>query len=398
MSRDNKIKIGYLTVSEWWGGGLMSLISLLEGLDYEKYQPIVISVISKKTKGFENFAKEINRLKVEHIVLKKFIFINEGSPRILRGLFRPLSLIFNIVGTYNVIKKNKLDIVHSYDGYSNIYGSIATKLANLPYVYTVHLEADLDFTGIPWRFKSLVDLADKIIPTCFDFLKVANNKSYDLTKFVPIHTGVRDYSTYVVEDSELKFSSGYKIPENDCLLIALIGRVTEQKGHRYLIEATKNLIKINSSIQILLVGSLEDDRNYVLELRELIDINKLHKNVYLTGYCSHMELLMKRIDILALPSLYESVPMVVLEAMQASKAVVASNVGGISEAVVDFETGFLFPVGNSEMLGSCLARLVCNKELRVEMGKKGYEKTLSKFSLKKMAAAHEDVYLKICKK
>jgi glycosyltransferase involved in cell wall biosynthesis len=387
-----KKKIAFLTISEWWGGGQMSLLSLLRGLNRDKYDLVVISVISKHTHGYSIFIKELAQLKLDHICLKKFILFNEDAPRILRGIIRIPSLFWNMICVYVILKRQKIDLVHTYDGYSNLFGSVASKLNFLPLVYTAHLEADLDFEKTPWRLKSLVNLADIVVPTCFNFLKIAEVCKYDLRKFVPIHTGVREFSTYAVGSSQISFSSGYVIPDDDTVVIALVGRVTEQKGHKYLIEASKKVVKINPNVHILIVGNLQDHPGYVSELRKMIDANGLANRIFLTGFCSNMSSLMKRLDILVLPSLSESVPMVVLEAMQASKPVVATDIGGISEAVVDRETGLLSPVGETQVLGENLLKLVQDSSLRILLGNNGFRRVSTDFSIKQMATKHEIIY------
>jgi len=386
------IKIAYVAGSEVWGGGPMSLFSLLSGLDRTRFQPVVISCASQYSPGFQIFSRELEAQGVKHIFIRTLYGATESSARLLRGVSRFPSLLINVFQVYIALKREKVALVHTYDGYSNLFGSLAAKLAGLPLIYTVHLESDLNFESTWLRSRRLVALADKVVPTCFDFLRVALECGYDLSRFCPIHTGVRSFETYAPTDNRLTFSNGFNWNPQRRPIVALIGRVTFQKGHKFLIEAAKKILQAVPEVQMLIVGNLEDHPDYVNELSQLIKEYKLSNHVFLTGFCDNMPELLRQIDMLVLPSLSESVPMVVLETMQAGKPVVASAIGGIPEAVSDGETGLLFPVGDSVALADCVTRILIDPAMARRMGERGRERVLSEFSLEHMARQHESLY------
>ena len=95
---------------------------------------------------------------------------------------------------------------------------------------------------------------------------------------------------------------------------------------------------------------------------------------------------------MVLPSLREGFPMILLEAMAASKPVVASDIDGIRESVLDGINGFLVPPGDSSALAAAIVDLIKNRGKAVKMGANGRSAVLEKFSLERMIKEHELVY------
>ena len=144
--------------------------------------------------------------------------------------------------------------------------------------------------------------------------------------------------------------------------ILFVGRNDRVKGIPYLIEAFELIKKDFPDFKLSLVGEgLPEGKLPLTEVR------KRMKNCY----C------------LVLPSITEGLPRVMLEAMALSKPVVASRVGGIPDLIKDSENGFLFEVGNVQELAEKLRILLDNKELAVEMGRRGRELVQSQFSNEK---------------
>ncbi len=152
--------------------------------------------------------------------------------------------------------------------------------------------------------------------------------------------------------------------------ILFVGRNDRVKGIPYLVEAFELIKKDFPDFKLSLVGEgLPEGKLPLIEVR-----NRM-KNCY----C------------LAVPSITEGLPRVILEAMALSKPVIASNVGGIPDLVKDGENGFLFEVGNVEQLAKKLRILLNNKEMAVEMGKRGRELVQSQFSNEKYISNYLDM-------
>ena len=124
----------------------------------------------------------------------------------------------------------------------------------------------------------------------------------------------------------------------------------------------------------------------------LIESAGLRDRVELLGERDDVRDVLSHADLFVLSSRSEAMPMSILEAMAAGLPVVASNVGGVPEVVVDDQTGLLVPPGNAAALASAIERLLGDRELRIEFGARGLERARTTFSLDRFRADHLRAY------
>jgi glycosyltransferase involved in cell wall biosynthesis len=207
-------------------------------------------------------------------------------------------------------------------------------------------------------------------------------------KSVVIHNGV-DADKFSTGDDNIEFKIKLK-KENDTIIIGSIGRLHYQKGYEYLIEASVSILKNYPQAKFVLIGEGE--------LRDSLEFSAKKKGVYnsfiFLGNQTEIPELLKQIDIFVLPSLWEGLPLVLLEAMASKKPIVATDVNGITEIIHSEEEGILVPSKNSAALSSAILRLLKNDELRERIASKGYIKVMNEFHLNKMIEKTESVYLK----
>lgn len=167
-----------------------------------------------------------------------------------------------------------------------------------------------------------------------------------------------------------------------------VGRLTEQKGQLVLLQAIRKVLDAGEKIQCIIVGQGEH--------REMLEIyaSKLgvQNNVLFLGKRDDIDRVLSVADIFCLPSYWEGMPNVVLEAMAMGLPVVATAVAGTTEVVVEGETGFLIPPGDSEIMAERLLHLIRDPELRVRMGAAGRQRVLNVFSIEQMVAKTTDLY------
>ena len=176
--------------------------------------------------------------------------------------------------------------------------------------------------------------------------------------------------------------------------IAHIGRLHPQKGHEFLINAAPKIIKSYPDCHFLFVG----DGELKQILQEKIRLNGLDSYFEFTGNCTKIENVLAAVDIIVLPSLFEGFPFVLLEAMAAGKPVVASAIGGNTEAIEDGITGFLVRPRDVLHLADRILFLLNNKILAQKMGRMGQEQVMQKFNLHKMTQKVDRLYQEIGKK
>ncbi|MBU4345581.1 MAG: glycosyltransferase family 4 protein, partial [Desulfobacteraceae bacterium] len=124
---------------------------------------------------------------------------------------------------------------------------------------------------------------------------------------------------------------------------------------------------------------------------------KVADKIIFTGFRSDIKEILSAIDILVTPSLLEGFPMVILEAMAMAKPIVATNIDGITEQITDGVNGILVPPKDPSALAKTVVRVLNDKELARTMGLSAREKVKQEFSVEKMVAETEKVYLSLLK-
>jgi len=179
----------------------------------------------------------------------------------------------------------------------------------------------------------------------------------------------------------------------DIPVVGTVAVLEERKGHRFLLEAAARLKGQGYQIKYFLAG----DGSLRGQLEGMTARLRLQDQVKFFGFVSDTPAFLSKIDIFVLPSLYEGLGVAALEAMAAGKAVVATRVGGLAEAMVDSVTGFLVAPRDAEALAQAIAKLVSEKSLAREMGKRGTARVREQFTLEQMAMKNEAYYYELLK-
>ncbi len=206
-----------------------------------------------------------------------------------------------------------------------------------------------------------------------------NNINFLKRKLITLYSGVTDFEKSYGFDirNELNLSS-------KDILIIMASNIVPEKGQIDLLQTMEILVKEYSNLHLLLAGeSLENhpySLDYYLELQRYTIKNKLVPYIHFLGWRTDIRDILQVIDIYVSTSYSEGMPDAVREAMNASKPVIASNVGGTSELVCDGKTGFLFRPGDVQSLVIHIRKLIDNPELRFSMGKDNKRIITEKFA------------------
>lgn len=175
---------------------------------------------------------------------------------------------------------------------------------------------------------------------------------------------------------------------NDAIVVGTVGRLAEVKNQELLIRAASQLVATQPMLHLLVVGDGPERQN----LTRLATDLGLSERVTFAGYQAAPERLLSAMDIFALTSRLEGLPLAMLEAWATGLPVVSSAVGGIPKVVQDGENGLLFPNGDLPQLVKHLGDLLGNQERRASLAKAGYQAVSSKYSLSRMAADYDTIY------
>jgi glycosyltransferase involved in cell wall biosynthesis len=177
-------------------------------------------------------------------------------------------------------------------------------------------------------------------------------------------------------------------------VIGMIGNIRSWKGQETVVRALIDVVSRGHDVVCLFVGaSTPDDQSYVDHLNVLIRDAGIERNCRFTGYQTDVPSLVAAMDFVIHASIDpEPFGMVVLEAMGQRKAVIGSRAGGVTEMVVDGETGFMFLPGDAPALADHIVTLLEAPERAVQMGERAYHRVLTRFTLRQYMAELESTY------
>jgi glycosyltransferase involved in cell wall biosynthesis len=327
--------------------------------------------------------------------------VRSQSMRVItfKNLVQPLHPVKDALVVINLtlfMKKNPYHIVHTHNSKAGFVGRLSAKLAGVPViVHTVHGFSfhDKEPTWRQWLFRNAERLASHWCD-CMIFIsqplvdwalkeRIANHK-----KIVKIYSGIElDRFTPVTEEETKRLREKWGLGERDAV-VGIVSKLWDGKGHALLIEAFREIRQKKREAKLLMVGE-----GYLLKsLRELVDKYKLNDAVVFTGFQAEVAQIIATFDVAVLPSLFEGMGRVVVEAMAMEKPVVASRVGGIPDLVEHGVNGYLVSPGDVKELEHAVFKLLNDPSLARRMGKEGRRKISNQFSAATMADSIDRVY------
>ncbi len=283
------------------------------------------------------------------------------------------------------------DIVHvhagaSWEGHGGVWAArnagvkCVLRTEHLPYVITEKWQQD--------EYTEFVGLADAVICVSEGVRRTYARADVPASKLRVARNGVRidagPAQSKIVAD-ELRASLG--LPHNGKLVLS-VGRLTKQKGYDYLIGAACTVAAQLPDTHFLLAG----DGPLISELKANARACGALHNAHFLGSRPDAKQLMRACDLFVLPSLFEGLPLVVLEAMSAGRAVVATRVCGTSEAVVDGVTGRLVPAEDPHALSEAIIEALTGPDLLARWGAAGRERVMRLFTAGRMADDVSAIY------
>jgi len=277
----------------------------------------------------------------------------------------------------------KPDLVHCHSRRgADVLGGLATSFADIPAVVSRRVDNTEMRLMAALRYRPFV----KIIAISEAIAKVLRDRGIDDSRIEVILDAV-DTDRYASPLDLDAFRAEFSIPENACV-IAAAGQLIPRKGHRYLLEAIAGLQNSHENIRLIIFGE-----GYLgNQLRAQAAALGLGNIVQFAGFRDDLDDFMGCFDIFAHPALAEGLGVVTLKAAAAAVPVVGFRAGGLPEAVVDGDTGFLVAAGDADALRQSLATLIDNTTLRGEMGAAGKEWMQNAFSIDTMADRHITLY------
>ena len=308
--------------------------------------------------------------------------------------FSNKNILANAYDLSKIIKGENIKIVHAHDNTASLVSYLAKKIFRLNIKVISHIHNCYPFLKgngfnkkIDKYIRNKYDFNITCGKTVTDFYK-ENTDYFNEDKNLTLSNAMDiKYITNIDKSDIEKVIKKYKIPSNKKIL-GFIGRLDEQKGIiPFINELSKHKDEFYDSV-ILLVGNGSQEQ----EIKDLINKLNLGDLFILTGFQENIKSFYPIIDVFFLPSLYEGLPMVLLEAMAFKKPVVSMNVGSISE-VINKDTGILVNSGDYDKFINELIVIKNSNDLSIELGEKSYRFVESKFNINSYVNKIEDLYV-----
>jgi len=366
MTEPKQTSICHVAVGDLWAGAEVQLKVLLSKLVLRPELNLSAILFNGGRLG-----EEIERLGIPVAVFPEAEW---GSGKMFLELVRKF-------------RQSDTKIVHTHKYKDTVLAAPAAKLCGIPYVVrTVHGLRE-PFEGLRAFKMSLYESIERTVHRrCVNAMIGVSSQIQGrckaegaVSKVVCIRNGIDldGKSTPVDRD---RMRRELHINPGTCL-IGTVGRLTPVKGLSYLLQSMSILLRQRMNVRLLIVGDGVIRKGLEAQARDL----GIGENVVFLGHREDTEELLQALDIFVLPSLNEGIPMALLEAMAASRAVVASCVGGIPEIVENGVEGILVePMDVTQLAESC-GRLIESPEIAVRMGEQARRKVVREFSATAMA-------------
>jgi len=364
-----KIRVLHILPNLGPGGAERLVVNLMEYANKERFEVAAVSLFPESGTILE---KEIKKKGLKVYYLNKHLGFD---PRMIPQLYRLFSSFHP-------------DVIHTHR-YVLRYTLLPTLLCHIPVrVHTVHNVAQKEVDRLGKIVHWFAFRWGRIVPVSISH---AVAKTIQAVYGRGIHTPV----IYNGIPTARFISRMERLHDREEKYVVLlhVGRFEPQKNHRLLIEAFALAVNEYPMMKLWLVG----EGPLRTEVEKFVRENRMDRKVKFLGIRDDVADLLAESDVFILPSDWEGVPLTVLEAMAASKPVIATSVGGVPELVEDGVTGILVPPRDSKGLAQAILRPAKDPDLRYRMGKAGQKRALERFDIARITREYEALYLKLLK-
>lgn len=366
-------------------GSDKTLLLLLSHIDRAKFNPVVIIPLDGPLK------EELEKKQVEvHITPVLKLYRNIVTPKNSLKFFTEYKQAIRFLDTLH--KKHRFDIIYS-NTLAVSLGMFYAKKRKIKHIWHVHeiiVHPKIVAAMFPKLLKRYADIVVANSKTTLQNL--IEREPLIKGKSIVIHNGIEPKSE--IPDTVSKADFGFN---NNDLIITLIGRINRLKGHKLLLNSFIKNFSQQKNIKLLFVGSpVFGQENYLHEVEEIIKANHLTETVKILPFTKNLDPIWRATDIAVMPSTEaESFGLVAVEAMLAKKPVIGSNHGGLTEIIVQNETGLLVKPNCETELAEAIQQLIDSPQQRLEMGIKGHQRAVGSFSIEAYVQNFENLFLSL---
>lgn len=381
-----KIKVAYILTPISFGGSERVSLNFLKHIDHNFYkvQPILLL---RPWEEEPYFARE----------LRSYGFRYESIPtRKGAGKKDPIRIFRVAYKIYSILRRSKYDLIHTHGYYADICALPVAWLMGIQCISTCHgfISNDKKLGFYNTLDRRILRLCDKVI--C---VSESIQDSLLASGLKPNKISVIPNAVDFIQERNKKEGSRQTIrkrfcAEDDHLVLGYAGRLSEEKGLKYLIQAFEKVVPMKPQSRLWLIG----DGPLVHKLQEMVISKGLEEHIAFLGFREDIEDIMKGIDIFILPSLTEGTPLALLEAMSFGIPTIASSVGQIPQIIKSGENGVLITPGDVQAMTRNILMISEDKKLAKRLSEKAIKTVGDEYSITSWTKKIEDIYYNVATK
>jgi glycosyltransferase involved in cell wall biosynthesis len=366
----------------------MKILQLISSSGFFGSENVMIQLSRElRSRGFEPVVGVFDNRRQSHLEAAEVARGNRFRVEVFacRGKVDPRTLL----RIRRFLRGEHVEILHTHGYKSNLYGLWASVGMEIGRVATCHnwLGEDLKMRMYARLDKMFLRRFDRVIAVSDSIREQLSKVRMAPGKMVMIHNGI-DLKRFECSAEARKVREELGIPEG-CKVIGSVGRLSAEKGHCYLIQAAQELLSHDRNLFVLIIG--DGPLRGALE-KGVAEKRGLGSNILFTGTRRDIERIYSAMDVFVLPSLTEGLPMALLEAAAAGKAVVATRVGGIPTIIEHGRSGLLVKPGDAKGLAKAIQEILADPDMGRRMARNAYEAVKGSFSAEMMADRYVEVY------
>lgn len=313
----------------------------------------------------------VHEKKLQEMGIKHYVIPDIASKN-------PMDMLKSCWSIKSILNREQITIVHSHHRMAAFYAELIAsksivKVANAHNTFTDKKK----LTQLAYRSTKVIAVGEMVRKNLTEYFEIPKEQ------VSVIHNAVKpfDGSIAPIEVLNLEHAKGN-------VLIGNIGRLSEQKGMSYFIEAAELTAKAHPEARFIIVGDGEERE----QLHEQVKIRGLQNKVLFLGYRNDIQNVMSQLDFVVLSSLWEGLPLTPIEAYSVGKTVVGTAVDGTPEIIRDGVDGYLVEPRNPIQLAEKMNELIENPEMRESMGSQAMKRYQDEFSFEKLSERYVAFY------
>jgi glycosyltransferase involved in cell wall biosynthesis len=375
----NRLRVLQMIDKPFIGGGQAVLLSIAQGLDESRFE---VEIGAQGGGPLEDAAREAG------IPFRPLPF----GGKLKRGLVRAIA---------RDLKANPPDILHTHGGVAGLYGRLAARRAGVKaVVHTLHGIHYLHYANPAARLAYV--LLERYCSRRTDAVVLVSQADLDeagrrrlapAAKLKLVRNGI-DLGAIGSESFAERVESIRLHLNVDGPIVGTVARLHRQKGLIHLLRAVPAILEEHPAARVLVAGGGELEPELRAEVKRL----RLDRRFAMLGARPDALELMFLFDVFVLPSLWEGLPLVLIEAASLGKPIVATDIGGTREIIADGETGLLVPPADPDALAGAVNRLLSDRALAARLAANAKSTIPPRFTLGRMVREYSEIYSSLCSK